>query len=62
MILNIYSPKCKEVIPSLFVTLTSAPFDNKISTISLCPHLEAVNKTELIHQTKKDTKYLFTKM
>jgi hypothetical protein len=49
MILNIYSPKCKAVTPSLFVTLTSAPFDNKISTISLPPHLEAVNKTQLVH-------------
>jgi hypothetical protein len=62
MILNNYSPKCKEVIPLLFVTLTSAPLNNKITTISLCPHLEAVNKTELIHRTKKDTKYLLTKM
>jgi hypothetical protein len=54
MILNNYSPKCKAVTPTLFVTLTSAPFDNIISTISLCPLLEAVNKTQLINLTEND--------
>jgi hypothetical protein len=35
MRINIYSLKWKGVDPTLFVTLTSAPFENKISTISL---------------------------
>jgi hypothetical protein len=50
MIFNIYSPQCKAVFPSLFVTSTSATFDNNISTISLCPHLVAVNKTQIVDQ------------
>ena len=62
MIINIYSPKCKGVDPSLFVKLTSPPFDNKISTISLCPHLEAVNKTKLVNHKKSYTEYLLTIM
>jgi hypothetical protein len=35
MKLNIYSLKRKGIDPTLLVTLTSAPFDNRIITISL---------------------------
>jgi hypothetical protein len=43
MILNIYSPKCKEVIPSLFVKLTSAPKRTKYLTISMLSFPTAEN-------------------
>jgi hypothetical protein len=49
MILKTYSPKCRAVIPILFVTLTSAPLDTKYSTISSGPYSEALNVTKLIH-------------
>jgi hypothetical protein len=56
IILIIYSPKCREVCPSKFVTLTLAPFDNKNSTTSFLPAEEAVNEKKLILMV---TKYSF---
>jgi hypothetical protein len=49
VILNIYSPEYIGVHPSLFFTLTSAPFEHKYTTMFLCPAEEAVNEKTLIH-------------